>query len=133
MIDFVAGDILGAAAVVAAFFVRGGFVKAESTLEGTEFLKYAREIVAYHHDKLDGTGYPFRIAGERIPFTARIMAITDVYDALVSERPYKKAFPHEKAVEIIASESGEHFRPAALKVFLECADEFRDISKKRAE
>jgi putative two-component system response regulator len=58
------------------------------------------------------------------------MAVADVYDALISERPYKKAFSHEKAVEIIASESGRHFDPELAQVFLECAEEFRAISER---
>jgi PAS domain S-box-containing protein len=104
--------------------------KAETVLKDAEFLKYAHEIVTYHHEKWDGTGYPYGIAGEAIPFSARIMAVADVYDALVTERLYKKAFPHGQAVEIIASESGKHFDPELVKVFLECAEEFRAISER---
>jgi len=104
--------------------------KAETTLENAEFLKYAHEIVTYHHEKWDGTGYPYGLAGEDIPLSARVMAVADVYDALVAERLYKKALPHETAVEIIASESGSHFDPELVKVFLECAGEFRAISER---
>ena len=104
--------------------------KAETTLENAEFLKYAHEIVTYHHEKWDGTGYPYGLEGEDIPLSARVMAVADVYDALVAERLYKKALPHETAVEIIASESGSHFDPELVKVFLECAGEFRAISER---
>jgi PAS domain S-box-containing protein len=104
--------------------------KAEATLENAEFLKYAHEIVTYHHEKWDGTGYPYSLAGEEIPLSARIMAVADVYDALVAERLYKKSFPHEKAVEIITSESGSHFDPELVKVFMVCAGEFRAISER---
>lgn len=111
--------------------VIGGYAlaKAEKVLGEAAFLKYAREIVEYHHEKWDGAGYPYSLKGDAIPFAARVMAIADVYDALISERPYKKAFPHEEAVEIIASESGKHFDPELVRVFAECAEEFRAISE----
>lgn len=103
--------------------------KAEKTIGEAPFLKYAREIIQYHHEKWDGSGYPYGLKGEDIPYAGRIMAIADVYDALVSERPYKKAFPHEKAMEIIVSESGRHFDPALVEVLLGCEEEFRAISE----
>ncbi len=111
--------------------VIGGYAlaKAEKVLGEAAFLKYAREIVEYHHEKWNGAGYPYSLKGEEIPFTARVMAIADVYDALISERPYKKAFPHEEAVMLIASESGKHFDPELARVFVECAEEFRAISR----
>jgi len=72
-----------------------------------EFLRYAKLFASYHHERWDGTGYPHGLKSEEIPLHGRIMAVADVYDALVSDRPYKKAFPHEKAVEIIVSDSGK--------------------------
>ena len=103
--------------------------KAEKTIGEAQFLKYAKEIIQFHHEKWDGSGYPYGLKGEEIPYAGRIMAVADVYDALVSERPYKKAFPHEKAMEIIVSESGRHFDPGLVEVLLGCEKEFRAISE----
>jgi putative two-component system response regulator len=88
------------------------------------FLNHAKRFAGFHHEKWNGTGYPRGLIGEDIPLEGRIMAIADVYDALVSERPYKKAFPHEKAVEIILSDSGTHFDPELVKAFKNIADDF---------
>jgi len=88
-----------------------------------EFLNNAKMIAAYHHECWDGTGYPYGLKGENIPLQARIMAIIDVYDALVSERPYKKAFSHEDAMEIILKGSGKHFDPSIVKIFSEVNDQ----------
>jgi len=82
-----------------------------------EFLHNAKMIATYHHERWDGTGYPYGIKGENIPLQSRLMAIIDVYDALVSERPYKKAFTHEEALDIIKNGSGSHFDPQVVKVF----------------
>ena len=92
------------------------------TLSGVtdeEYLKFASDIATYHHERWDGKGYPEGLAGEDIPLAARIMAIADVFDALVSERCYKKPIPLEEAYAIIRSEAGSHFDPALAKVFLE--------------
>ncbi|MCL2720520.1 MAG: response regulator [Treponema sp.] len=88
------------------------------------FLQNAKLFAGSHHEKWDGSGYPRKIKGADIPLQGRIMAIADVYDALVSERSYKKAFPHEKALEIIKEASGTHFDPALINVFLACEKEF---------
>jgi len=87
-----------------------------------DFLLYAKKFAGYHHEKWDGSGYPKKLAGENIPLEGRIMAIVDVYDALVSERPYKKPFSHEKAVEIIKSDSGSHFDPTLVVAFISVSD-----------
>lgn len=92
-------------------------------------LKYPWEIVEYHHEKWDGSGYPFGLRGESIPFSARIMAVADVYDALISERAYKKARSHEDAVKIIASEAGRHFDPELVGVFLDNNEQFYSMSQ----
>jgi len=84
-----------------------------------DFLHNAKQFVAYHHEKWDGSGYPYGLAGTNIPFQGRIMAVIDVYDALVSDRPYKKSFSHEKAVDIIVSDSGTHFDPLIVDIFNE--------------
>jgi putative two-component system response regulator len=84
-----------------------------------EFLNYAEIFAVYHHEKWDGSGYPYGLAGEDIPLPARLMAIIDVYDALISERPYKKAFSHIEAIKIIKDGSGSHFDPVLTDLFLE--------------
>jgi len=82
-----------------------------------DFLLHAAIVAASHHERWDGTGYPYGLKAENIPLLGRMMAIADVYDALVSERPYKKAFTHETAVNIIIEESGKHFDPVLIEVF----------------
>jgi putative two-component system response regulator len=84
----------------------------------TPLLDMARTVALTHHEKWDGTGYPRGIKGENIPLVGRIVAVADVFDALVSKRPYKKAWPAEKAVAVIKEESGKHFDPEVVKVFL---------------
>ncbi|MCL2444186.1 MAG: HD domain-containing protein, partial [Treponema sp.] len=84
-----------------------------------EFLQNAKVIAAYHHERWDGTGYPYGLKKYDIPLQARLMAIADVYDALVSERPYKKAFSHEEALQIIKDASGKNFDPVIVEVFIE--------------
>lgn len=88
------------------------------------FLRYARRFAGCHHEKWNGMGYPKGLKGLEIPLEGRIMAIADVYDALVSERPYKKPFTHEKAVEIIKNDSGTHFDPTLVEVFLNVEKDF---------
>ena len=83
-----------------------------------EYIAFASDIATYHHERWDGTGYPRGLKGREIPLSARIMAIADVYDALISERCYKKAFSVEEAIRIIKEESGTHFDPKLVDVFL---------------
>jgi len=92
---------------------------------GGVFLYYAKLFVGYHHEHWDGSGYPHKLKGAEIPLQGRILAIVDVYDALVSERVYKPAFPHEEAVRIIMSEKGKSFDPKITDVFYEIQDQFR--------
>ena len=92
--------------------------------ENDVFLVHAKNFAAYHHEKWDGTGYPRGLKGEDIPLEGRLMAIADVYDALISERPYKKSFTHEQAVEIIKKDSGTHFDPKIVEAFINVADDF---------
>ncbi|MCL2411692.1 MAG: response regulator [Treponema sp.] len=94
------------------------------------FLLYAKSFAGYHHERWNGTGYPRGLRGDAIPLEGRIMAIADVYDALVSERPYKKPFTHEETVEIIRKDSGTFFDQKIVEVFLDSADEFLAMSKK---
>jgi len=91
------------------------------------FLKMGMEIAKYHHEKWDGTGYPQGLSGERIPLSARIMALADVYDALRSKRVYKEAFSHEESSAIIEEGSGKHFDPLIIKVFIENRQAFQKI------
>lgn len=97
------------------------------------FLKYAMDFAKYHHEKWDGSGYPEGLAGEEIPLAGRVMAIADVYDALISKRVYKPPFGHEKALKIIVEGSGTHFDPELVEIFLEISDEFRNIAIEYAD
>jgi putative nucleotidyltransferase with HDIG domain len=83
------------------------------------FLKPALEIPYSHHEKWDGTGYPRGLKGEQIPLAARIFAVVDVYDALTSGRPYRKAWSKAKALEYIREQSGQHFDPQVVEAFLQ--------------
>jgi putative two-component system response regulator len=94
-----------------------------------KFLHNAKLFAAYHHEKWNGSGYPCGLKGKDIPLQGRIMAFVDVYDALTSERPYKKAFTHEEAVEIIMKDSGQHFDPFIADVFNSVKDEILQASK----
>ncbi len=91
------------------------------------FLRYARELAGSHHEKWNGFGYPDRLAGDDIPIEGRLMAVADVYDALISKRCYKAPFTHEKAVAIITEGRGSHFDPDMVDAFLELEDDFRQI------
>jgi putative two-component system response regulator len=104
--------------------------RAEREMGDLSFLRIAREIAESHHEKWDGSGYPYGLKGEEIPLSGRIMAVADVYDALRSERPYKKPFPHEEAVRIISEGAGSHFDPVVVEAFLALQDRFRRISEK---
>lgn len=91
--------------------------------DGSELLRMARAIALCHHEKWDGTGYPNGLKGDSIPVEARIVAIADVFDALTSERPYKPAWPVDRAVQHIESQRGAHFDPNLVDVFLRCLPE----------
>jgi len=103
---------------------------ADSRMEGRSFLTLGMEIAYYHHEKWDGTGYPKGLKGEEIPLSARIVALADVYDALTSNRPYKNAFPHEKARDIIVKDRGKHFDPDVVDAFLVHEADFMMIRQK---
>jgi len=91
-----------------------------------EFLRNARLFAGSHHERWDGKGYPYRLKGEEIPLQGRIMAIVDVYDALVSERPYKKAFSDDEAVKIIMENAGTHYDPQIAEVFFDVKELFKE-------
>ena len=90
----------------------------------SDFLQYAKIFAETHHEKWDGSGYPYGLKGYDIPLFGRLMAIADVYDALVTDRPYKKAFPHSDAVQIILEGSNKHFDPILVDLFLKVHHEF---------
>ena len=92
------------------------------------YLSEARNLATYHHERWDGKGYPKGLKGEEIPLSARIMAVADVFDALVSKRSYKAPFSFEKAMDIIREESGTHFDPVVADVFLRAEQEVREIA-----
>jgi HD-GYP domain-containing protein (c-di-GMP phosphodiesterase class II) len=85
----------------------------------------------YHHEKWNGEGYPEGLKGEQIPLSARIMAVADVFDALVSRRSYKDGMPFEKAMDIIKEGSGSHFDPQIVKAFVDSEAEVRKIAEDR--
>ena len=108
---------------------RDAIVSAEELLEmPVHFLESIREIAYTHQEKWDGTGYPEGISGDDIPISGRLMAVADVYDALISRRVYKLPLSHEKAVAIIKEGAGTHFDPDVVDTFLEVADEFHNIA-----
>jgi putative two-component system response regulator len=98
-----------------------------------EFLTMAKEIALSHQEKWDGSGYPQGLKDESIPLSARLMAVADVYDALISRRVYKDGMPHEKAVSIIVEGKGSHFDPDMVDAFVELQDEFRAIAARYAD
>jgi len=104
-------------------------LRAEQEMGSTDFLQMAREIAFTHHEHWDGTGYPQGLKGDDIPISGRLMAIADVYDALISKRVYKEAYSHEKAVEIVSQSAGTHLDPDIVEAFLELQDEFQQIAR----
>lgn len=110
---------------------RDALANAEKALGvDVDFFKIAKEIAYSHQEKWDGSGYPLGISGEEIPISARLMAVADVYDALISRRVYKDGIPHEKACLIIEEGRGSHFDPDVIDAFVKIHDEFRVIAQK---
>ncbi|WP_263833793.1 response regulator [Sulfurospirillum oryzae] len=93
----------------------------------SSLLQTARIVALTHHERYDGTGYPYGIKGYDIPLAGRIVAIADVFDALTSKRPYKEPWSLERAVEYLVSEKGKHFDPELVDAFLACMDEIKEI------
>ena len=93
------------------------------------FLEYAKTLAYSHHEKWDGTGYPDSLQGEEIPLQARMMAFADVYDALITERPYKKSFTHEESMRIISEGSSTQFDPKLTELFMSISKKIQEISK----
>ena len=107
--------------------------KAEQVLGESSFLSLAREIAYSHHEKWDGSGYPKGLKGDGIPLSGRLMALADVYDALVFKRVYKPALSHEKTKSIIINDRGKHFDPRIIDAFLASEDRFVEIAQTYAE
>ncbi len=99
----------------------------------SSFLSVAKEIAYGHHEKWDGTGYPQGLSGEQIPLSARLMAVADCYDALISRRVYKPPFSHAEAAKIILDGRGKHFDPAVVDVFAQLQDAFIQIAEQFAD
>ena len=99
-------------------------------LKKIEFLEESADIVFMHHEHFDGGGYPAGLVGQQIPFSARLVALADVYEALSSNRVYRAAMPHEKCVAIIRSEAGKQFDPDLVEAFLKIQDSFREIARR---
>ncbi len=96
-------------------------------MESEEYIKIAKEVALYHHEKWNGTGYPVGLRGSKIPLCARIMAVADVYDALRSKRTYKESFSKEKSRQIIEEGAGIHFDPVIVQVFLDNINEIEAV------
>ncbi len=113
---------------------RDAIVRAEQQLNlKVDFLNCAKEIAYYHQEKWNGSGYPTGASGDAIPISARLMAVADVYDALISRRVYKDGMTHEKAVGILVEGKGSHFDPDIVDAFLALQDEFRAIALRYAD
>ncbi|MBR6266763.1 MAG: HD domain-containing protein [Selenomonadaceae bacterium] len=104
-----------------------------SAVPDSEYLYDAMDLALYHHEKWNGRGYPMGLSGEDIPISARIMAVADVFDALVSNRSYKKGFPYEKALAIIREERGAHFDPIVVDAFFAVKDEILKVADEFSE
>jgi putative two-component system response regulator len=108
-------------------------VRAMKKAPEISFLSIAKDIAYTHHEKWDGSGYPAGLKGEEIPLVGRIMAVADVYDALISKRVYKPPFPHAKALDILHKDAGTHFDPAVVEAFEAINEKLRDIAIKYAD
>ncbi len=114
---------------------REAIARAMEELHGEEgsFLHYAMEIAWAHHERWDGTGYPRGLAGDNIPISARLMAVADAYDALISRRVYKPAFSHNEAAKVIIAGRGSHFDPDIVDAFLQLQETFEAIAARYAD
>lgn len=106
--------------------MRTHVAQGEDIVKGMGWLDGAHEVVAAHHEKWDGSGYPRQLAGESIPLAARIFALADVFDALMSKRPYKDPMPYAQVMSIIRKDTGSHFDPTVVATFERIADEIRN-------
>ncbi len=103
--------------------------EAIQNVKGAAYLAEAKNLAAYHHEKWNGCGYPSGLSGEEIPLSARVMAVADVFDALVSKRCYKEPFSFEKAMSIIKESAGSHFDPKVVEAFVSAGEEVRQVAE----
>ncbi len=108
-------------------------IQDEQDQDGLEFMHVAIEIAHYHHEKWDGSGYPSGLKGESIPLPARMMALADVFDALISRRVYKPAFAVEEAIRIILEGRGSHFDPDVVDAFVSHLEDFRGVAARYSD
>lgn len=113
--------------------IGGRFIDSLSDQEDELFILFARQICRHHHEHWDGNGYPDGLKGNKIPLAARVVAVADVYDALVSPRVYKPAFSHEKATQILLEENGKLFDPTLIEVYSQIEYAFIEISQKHGD
>ena len=106
--------------------------RVEESVGDIEYLRIAKEMAEYHHERMDGKGYPHGISGEEIPLCARILAVADVFDALASKRCYKEPMPLDKAFAIIKEETGPHFDVDVAQAFLDSRAEIEQIIKEES-
>ncbi len=113
--------------------VFGGAALEEAAHEAGDkesYLYLAKDVAYYHHERWDGSGYPFGLKGEEIPLSARVVAVADVYDALTTERRYKRSYSHEEARDVIVAEKSKQFDPELVETFLEVEGQFKIIRDK---
>ena len=103
--------------------------KTMSGIENERYLRFAKDMALYHHEKWNGEGYPYGLSGKEIPICARIMTVADVFDALCSERSYKKAYPIDRAFEILEESKGSHFEPCLVDLMYEIRKDLEEIYK----
>jgi len=120
-------------AALGADAIRTAIAEEVGTDQPFDFLVAAIEIANFHHEKWDGSGYPEGLKGDSIPLPARLMALADVFDALISRRVYKEAFPLEDAIKIITDGRGQHFDPDVVDAFIARQDEFLDVAAKYSD
>ena len=101
--------------------------------ENSGYLNEAKKLALYHHEKWNGKGYPSGLKGDEIPLSARVMAVADVFDALVSRRSYKEPFSIEKALDIIREDAGTHFDPLVVQAFLDAEPEIRSVAQMKSD
>jgi putative two-component system response regulator len=112
-----------------AFYGKSLLESLQNKVPNQTFLEYAKILAHRHHERWDGTGYPDQLKGDEIPLQARMMAIADVYDALISERPYKDSFSHEDAMRIISEGRGTQFDPGLTDLFVSLSDKIKEVAK----
>ncbi|MDR1656707.1 MAG: hypothetical protein LBT47_03990 [Deltaproteobacteria bacterium] len=112
-------------------FCLGFIERLEETEEDSQFFQFTKTFIAFHHEKWNGSGYPYGLSGKNIPLLGRLMAIADLYDVLTSERPYKRAFSRKEAARLIINDKGTHFEPTLvglLKAFTKLGGYYRHLA-----